>query len=183
MDRGRAGKIKDYGIYRAILVTGPQRSGTRIGAKIIAHDTGHAYIDENEFDVRKVELFREVVKGNNIVVQCPGMCRTIEQYSAQDVLIVLMRRAIKDIIASEKRVGWQTGPYSEYELYGIRRQVAKWYRGRDLKPISELKYRYWDEYQKAKIMNYIELEYESLSGHPLWIPAASRRHFEATQTR
>ena len=34
--------------FPVVLVTGPQRSGTRICAKMIAHDTGHRFVDERE---------------------------------------------------------------------------------------------------------------------------------------
>ena len=34
--------------YHYVIVTGPQRSGTRIGAKMIAYDTGYTYVDEAE---------------------------------------------------------------------------------------------------------------------------------------
>lgn len=183
MDRRRIRIIKEYGKFSKILVTGPQRSGTRIGAKIIAYETGHTYIDENEFEINNCLLFKEMLSKHNVVLQCPGMCYNIHSYSDEDTLIILMVRAIADIIESEERIGWRTGPYSEYENYGIRRKVAKYYRGRNLKPISEIKYKFWNDYQKERIKHYVELDYEFLNSHPLWVSKKERNNWNASQTR
>lgn len=179
LDRGRITAIKGYG---RILVTGPQRSGTRIAARIIAHDTGHAYVDEAEFEVHRGSLFDGILKDRSqIVVHCPGMCYAIEKYSDDDTLIVMMIRPISDIIASEQRIGWKHGPYHEYERYGIDRLKARWER-RHGRPISQIKYDHWHSYQRDRIRHYLELDYQSLSDHPLWVPKERRLNFAYNQT-
>jgi hypothetical protein len=180
MDRRRIGELKKYG---KILVTGPQRSGSRIAAEIIAYDTGYRYVDEDSFKIHEVNLFEEILRQSNVVIQCPGLCYAIHNYATDDTLIVLVIRPLEDILASEQRIGWKHGPYHEYERYGISRPKAKWYRGRNLKPIAEVKYHFWEKHQRQLVKHYLELEYESLSDHPLWIPQGQRRNFAAKQTK
>jgi hypothetical protein len=110
------------------------------------------------------------------------MCHGIHTYAQSDILIIMMRRDLADIKASEKRIDWKTGPYREYEHYGIKRQVAKYYRGRNLKPIAELKYKLWNTFQKHIIEHYEEIDYQSLACHPLWLSKSKRKHFAVNQT-
>ena len=167
--------------YQRILVTGPQRSGTRIAAKMIAADTGYEYIDETEFGVHSRKGLRMLIRRDYIVVHCPALCRTIHNYSTADTQIVLMRRSIEDIIASEKRIGWEFGALDELWKYGVeynelRREFA--YGA----PVSIRKYEYWENEQRDRLLNYLELEYESLSAHPLWLPKEARTDFAPEQT-
>ena len=41
----------------------------------------------------------------------------------------------------------------------------------------------WYGFQKHRIKNNMELEYESLSSHPMWIPKEQRINFHKKQTR
>jgi hypothetical protein len=173
----------DFQQFHKILVTGPQRSGTRIAAKIIADDISYQYVDERDFVVDNQELFDEILSSaDKLVIQCPGMCHCIEQYAVSGTLIVMMIRAIPDIIASENRVEWINGPYHEYEKYGIDILKARFLRRHHNDKISVRKYQHWRTYQKGKIRHLLELEYESLSYHRLWIPKEQRLHFTAEQT-
>ena len=170
--------------YKRVLVTGPQRSGTRIAAKIIAHDTGLRYVDEDEFSAHSESLFGIIVFNEiNIVVQCPGMSHIIHKFSEHDTLIVMMIRDIDDIVASEKRVGWDYGYFRELIKLGVPNSssVLRTARRNKVKP-SELKYKLWNE-QKKTIQHYMELDYESLSNHPLWIPKEERLNFKENQTQ
>lgn len=171
--------------YKRILVTGPQRSGTRITAKMITQDTRHRYVDEEEFSTHSVFTFNIIISHeSNIVVQCPGMCHIIHKYSADDLLIVMMIRDIDDIVASEKRVDWVVGYYDELLKYGypsLNTMLRK--ARRDGVLISELKYKFWKKIQRDMVENYIELEYESLCDHPLWMPKELRKNFDVRQTK
>jgi len=100
--------------YNHILVTGPQRSGTTIAAKMIAKDTRHKYI-------------------------------------------------------------------KELARFGMSRHQAKSFRMRGGR-VCDLKYKRWREEQRDKIPHYIELEYESLSAHPMWVPKERRVNFGGKQT-
>lgn len=168
--------------YQKILVTGPQRSGTRIAAKMIASDTGHRYIDEVEFITHSISTFDSIMSHEiDIVVQCPGMCHVIHKYSTNDTLIVLMRREVVDIIASQERVDWTNGALDEMRKYGIpynqlRAAIKKGVI------VSQMKYDFWEKEQRDVIENFLELKYLSLSSHKLWVPKEERVRFTEMQT-
>ncbi len=158
-------------VFRTVLVTGPQRSGTTIAGKMIAHDTGYQYVDENEFHVDNLDEFKPIVRRRpRIVVQCPGLCRFAHHFADNQTLVVLMRRPIAGIRKSEKRINWSEEP-RELWKYGRRAGV-----------IAEIKYQYWDEKQRAAIPHTMEIEYESLAAHPLFVPKEKRAHFKPRQT-
>lgn len=167
--------------YDQILVSGPQRSGTTIAAKMIAQDTGHRYVDEDEFNVHSEEAFTNLLTKHRIVVQCPSMSHIIDQIATPDMLVVMMMRDEDDIAASEKRVDWSAGVYQELYRFGMSPRQARSYRlhGGQVAP---LKYRRWREEQRARIPHYLEVEYESLSVHPLWVPKELRAGFAVRQT-
>lgn len=163
--------FEKFANFDKILVTGPQRSGTRICAKMIAYDLGHRYIDESEFHVDSLFVLCSLVeKQERCVVQCPVLCRYVHIFNLENIAIILMRRNIEDIIASQKRISWR------WELL----ELARYDRTRGV--IAEVKYQFWEKYQERKIKNAFELDYESLAGHPLWVPRDLRRNFNATQT-
>ena len=169
--------------YSKILVTGPQRSGTRIAAKMIAKDTKHRYVDEKEFGVHSAGGFKLIMDHeSNISVHCPGMCHIIHKYSAEDTMIVMMRRSVEDIIASQDRVGWDNGVLDELMKYGVKYEHLRWH-AKNGKPIAQMKYDVWEDEQQPKIIHSLEIEYEWLSGHPLWIPKEERKNFTVEQTK
>ena len=156
--------------YNKILVTGPQRSGTRIAAKAIALDTGYTYIDEKEFKVSNLNQLREILKKDKIVIQCPGVSAWIQKFSSEDTLIIFMKRDTEDILASQKRINWQQ-----------KTEVSKYNRSGGI--ICLIKYDEWERQQRPIIKHWLELEYESLAKHPLWIPKEKRLNFKARQTK
>jgi len=158
--------------FSKILVSGPQRSGTRICAKIISHDVGHRYIDEEDFGVEYEKRFFMFLGTNQrLVIQCPGMCHCIQQFSSEETAIVMMIRAVEDIIASEQRISWSdVTERDKYQAHGVN------------VPISVLKYQYWVKHQRERIKHAFMVNYEGLSSHPLWIPKEQRRQFRWNQT-
>lgn len=156
--------------FEKIIVTGPQRSGTTLVAAAIAHDLGYYFYPEEQIRVWELWRVRRLFKRTtNLVLQAPAICRYVHQFSAPEVAIVLVRRDIEDIIASQERVDW-TGEARELRQYGLKQGA-----------IADIKYRYWDEYQKAIIRNPFEVEYELLKAHPLWLPREERAGFEPRQ--
>lgn len=157
--------------YNRILVTGPQRSGTRICAKMIAYDTTFSYIDEADSSTGDIAIFkRSFSSHHNSIFHCPGMCYIIEQFSYPDTLIILIHRPISDILKSQLRIKWDDSP--ELKKYNVNACT-----------ISRTKYDHWDNHQKQLIQNYLEIDYSSLSQHPLWIPSAKRTNFLWNQTQ
>lgn len=162
--------FKDLIKYKRIFVAGPQRSGTTIAGKMIASDLGYEYVDESTFRVHDTDKLDDLVKYNeNIVIQCPGLCHVIEKYSSPENLIIFMMRDVKDIISSQERKGWRCNDI-ELAKYGLTEGNS-----------CEIKYAKWPE-QKKNIINWKEIEYESMKDHPLWIGAAFRGNFRLKQT-
>jgi hypothetical protein len=158
--------------FDRVLVTGPHRAGTRICAQMIAYDTGYEFVDEQDFGIDSLGGLRSHLRTRQqTVAQCPALCRHIHMLSKDDTAIILMRREIADIIASQKRIGWS------WE----RLDLARYDRHDGV--VSEIKYQFWEDYQKERIKNAFEIEYESLAEHPLWVPKSSRQSFEPGQTR
>ena len=157
--------------FSRIFVTGPQRSGTRICARMIAHDTGYDYIDETDFQYDSLYLlFSLLEKKERVVIQCPVLCRYAHLFSEDRSAVVLMRRKIREIFRSQKRITW-AWEWLERDRYG-----------RTKGNIAEIKYEYWEKHQKRKIKHSFEIEYESLVHHPLWLPKEKRTSFSPDQT-
>lgn len=145
--------------FRKIFVTGPQRSGTRVAAKIIAHDFSLRYVDEAVIEGRDRDLAMSwIANRNHFVLQCPGLAAWLLKFSYyNDILIIWMKRDIDDINKSMQRISWSHHIAFHKEMI-------------------------WKKYQRPQIKNYIELEYESLSNHRLWVPKERRADFKWNQT-
>ena len=165
--------FKGYRLFNIILVTGPQRSGTRIAARCIAADTGHQYIDEQEFGVHDKARFDALIATRkNVVIQCPGMAHIIQTYGARDdVLIIFMLRELHEIQASEERIDWQG---NSHELGKYKQKEGR---------AATFKYAYWLTHQRRKIKSWREIDYATLVGHPLWVASENRTGFAADQWR
>ena len=139
---------------------------------MIAHDLGHRYIDEEEFGIEyqhRLEQF--LATQERLVIQCPGMCYCIEQFSAEGVAILMMVRPVEAIMASERRIGWSdVTERAKYEAAGIKA------------PISVLKYVHWENYQRGRIEHAFMINYGGLCSHPLWIAKPLRADFVWNQT-
>lgn len=158
--------------FDKIVVTGPQRSGTTICAKMIVADLRYEFYPEERIGIRLPSALWELIdKQRQFVVQCPALCHCIEDFSADDVAIVLMRRNVGDIVASEERVKWTRKQARELAQYGRKDGV-----------ISEVRYDHWEKHQRPYIAHAFEIEYESLSEHPLWVPKERRADFGLRQT-
>ncbi len=161
-----------FSSHRRILVTGPQRSGTTIASRMIARDTGFRCIDESEFGVYDVSAWRRFLQLDGVVVQCPHMFKRIVDEPRTDVLVVLMRRDLAHIHDSEERIGWEQnyrGNSAELAAFGLTEGDS-----------ARLKYQYWEENPKPP--SFVELPYDTLARHPLFVPAARRRSFGRKDT-
>jgi hypothetical protein len=159
--------------HRRIVVTGPQRSGTRIAAQMVAHDTGLQFVDETEFLIKDEDLFHEVLERDGIVVQAPHMLKDVVDHPVPGVLVVLMRRDLDRIHASAQRIGWEEvygGNTTELRTFGLTEGDS-----------AAVKYAYWDSQPKPE--PHVEVDYESLREHPLWLHEDQRKDFGPLQTR
>jgi hypothetical protein len=160
-------------MHNRIVVTGPQRSGTRIGAKMIAADTGHQFVDEAEFLIKDTDLFREFLLRDGVVLQAPHMLKDVVDDPPPGIFIVLMRRDLEQIHASAARIGWTEnfgGNTTELKKFGLTEGDS-----------AAVKYDYWDAHDKS--VPFLEVDYETLRDHPLYVPDDQRKSFGHWQTQ
>jgi len=139
---------------------------------MIAADTGHRYVDEMEFVVNDESKWREILASDGVVVQSPGMLVDLIDDPPPGIFVVLMRRSLEAIHASAGRIGW------EEQFRGNTIELRKF--GRVGGDSARLKYEYWEQHPKP--FSYLEIEYESLRSHPLFVADDLRRTFGPLQT-
>lgn len=165
--------------HKVILVTGPHRSGTTIAARMIAADTGHDFVIEDEIGFSKPALLDLHVQADAgpMVVQCPFFCNNIQMLGLDTAIdwdetcVVMMHRYVKDIIASEekaKRVNFDAlGQKQKRQMNVVDSPLH----------VSDHKYANW-EIQRKHIKHTLDVGYESLRAHPLWVEDRSSFRFQ-----
>jgi hypothetical protein len=161
-------------VHSHILVTGPQRSGTRICTKMIAVDTGHEYLNEGVMDIHNVAKAKQALTQKNVVLHGPGAFYMAHTFP-EEVLVVVMMRHVDDIVASQKRINWSAGGSEARERHKYRRFSTTG-------PTAKIKYDYWFKVQRPQVKNYREVVYETLCKHPMWVPKEKRLNFLPGQT-
>lgn len=160
--------------WSRILVVGPQRSGTRIAATMIAHDTDYWFVGEEEIGVDSLNRLWKILQiSHRIVVQCPALTCYAHLLARPDpgLCVVMMRRDLDDIKASEERIFWKWEP-TELIRMGVTGGNS-----------AQLKYQRWNGSQKADLgAQGYEVEYSSLEQHGLWIAKPARGRFGPRQT-
>ena len=135
---------------------------------MIAWDTDYCWVDEELFFQNDPRLFRLLLSEcSQFVVQCPGFLSTIEEYSASDTAIVVVRRDVEAIRKSMERIGsralrgdWLWTNYPQYQMR-----------------YPEVAYYHWDNVQREQVENAFEIRYESLAKHQLWVGPEQRRSY------
>lgn len=158
--------------FRCIVVTGCQRSGTSIASKMIAHSLGRELIDEDDYGTKDYKRWISEVRHNraSFVIQSPAMSRFIENVALSDVLIVYMLRNRDDVQRSIERIDWKD--WNDRVQYPPDRNAH----------IYDIKKNFW-QLQKNSVMNWVELNYEGLASHNLWIKKDKRKDFQSRQTK
>jgi hypothetical protein len=165
--------------FEIIVITGPQRSGTHICGKMVSNDTGIKWFGERppRMDTRKLiagEESRLIRDDLPYVWTAPRICRWCHIIGQEPgVAVIFMHRNINDIIKSQERIGWKSNEI-QLSLYND----VGYFEGNS----CEAKYDYFEKYQKDKIPNLFEVEYESLNSHKLWIDKSLRVNFHKKQT-
>lgn len=159
--------------FDQIIVTGPQRSGTTLATKVIATELKYEYVFESAFEVDDLSKFANVLQKKRIVVQAPGLSSVVHLFAkAKNVAAVFMMRDVAEIIESQKRIEW-TEEYQDIERN--KYFLPKIGGSQTAIPTCALKVNDWNSYQKDFLRERgFELEYNSLSEHPLWIPKEQR---------
>lgn len=165
-------RLQCLGCDKKIIITGPQRSGTRITAKIIADIFQIPHIDEEIYKFNWTFLRLKTANDKTYAVHSPAIMHRAWD-APKDVAIVVSVRNIDDIIASQKRIMWG-GEYYEKKKF---KKIA----GIDInQPISKIKYDYAELMKDERTM-FIKRGF--FSEHPFWLPKKNRKDFMANQTK
>ena len=157
--------------FSNIVISGPQRSGTRIAAKIVAADTGKEYIDEKYINFHDIRLLRYYLSKGNKVIQCPSLCHFLHYINEESTLVIIIYRPIEEILRSEHRSWNEESENTELFKYGYTGGI-----------ISEIKYHFWETVQKLMLGEKArEIKYHKLENHPLFIK--DRKNFRWDQTQ
>jgi len=172
---------------RRVLVTGPARSGTTIASRMIAADLGLPWLKEDRVRNDDVALFRRLVgSGSDFCLQGPGLSHVLHR-ECGDVAVVFMRRDLMSIIRSQIRLEGQMPGWVELN----ERRYGGFYRNefgsampgwRWEYPVPVIKYEIW-EMQRSSVPFSLELDYESMSSHELWVSKDERAGFTPHQTQ
>ena len=163
--------IEQASKYSRVLVSGPQRSGTRITAKIMAHELGYPHVDETDINIYSLSrIFDLFASRPNFVLNCPALSSCIHLIDTPNTIVLFMMRDTAAIQKSEQRIGW--GYYAASEL-------ARYFRQNGI--IAEIKYDCWNKFQKPTMqVPFIEFPYTALTPHNMF--REERTHFRWNQT-
>jgi len=161
--------------FKNIVVVGPQRSGTRITAKILTHELDGYFFDERRYrpaNWRKfVKCTEQRLRFANKIFQAPGLTHRVKDMDELGCAVVMMRRPMADIMASWDRIGWAQ---DEDELAKFKATAVEG-------SSAAVKYAFWDRV-KPSLQNAFEIFYDDLSDHPMFVPKPRRRNWEYWRT-
>lgn len=162
--------------HNIIYVTGPQRSGTTITSRIISSDLQMKCIDEFEFGVTDLNKLSELIaKSSSAVIQCPCFFHALDRlYNiSPDAALVVMFRDIEDIKASQDRINW----CEDLDKKMIDAE-------NDPRTVSEIDYEnYIKQRPLLKFPKILNIEYDSLISHELYVHKEDRKKFTPKQWR
>ena len=163
--------------YDRIIVSGPQRSGTNICARMIAQDTGHIFITAQSLGVNDIDTLHKRLPGSHtVVVHGPGFSRYAHTLFPLVDCVVFMRRDLDEIFLSQERIDWHGGAeeINKYLDCPIRVTLQSIFGMRLTdepdRVVAAVKYVYWELYQRQRTNVYFEVDYNRLAEHPLWLP-------------
>lgn len=123
-------------------------------------------IDLNEFLISK-GLKPAIIRG-------PALSSIAHNWLLPDSAVIMLFRPVEDILVSQQRVRW-----------AMERPELSWYPEhyrQEGMHACEAKYRYWDEVQTDILGDRaLELFYDTLQQHPLWVNKDDRGDFYSRQ--
>lgn len=168
--------IKKSGKNR-IAIVGAQRGGTTITARVIAAETGFKYYDELDYDVHDFDRYVELLCRDQVVVQASCMSQRAHELG-KDVLVIFVFRNTDDATLSAERVTVVECCTVEAKKFNYdNRTIA------NAGDVAKLRYDFWRLIQRQRCPNYIEIGYEMLEEHPLFVEKELRKNFSARQWR
>lgn len=194
--------VKGFKEYKNIVVTGPQRSGTQIAARIIADILNWDFVGEQTLFVKGFKhsdcYFKWVnnTEMKTMVLQCPSISHECH-LTPKPTLVVFMMREVEEIVASDKHrtdtfttISPNNGKVVNVKSVFIQKgkQYAKLFYDRERSSIEEVPqrvYDVWNNVQKKADFSWYELEYNKLEQHQFWLSLSVRRSMfkSGTQTK
>ena len=182
-------ELKSKG-YKKIIISGPQRAGTRFTTNAIAHDLDFKVIDELDYEISNIIKFKNIFENKeNIVTQAPALSNFLHTFKFEDTAIVFMYRKVEDIIKSQNRIKNKRGiTWTAMHNRVLTRKAKLHFKSNSNinwnNPISKIKYQLWEKLQIPQLkMDYYNLTYESLSNHSMWKKKEDRINFKANQIK
>ena len=174
--------------YNKIIVTGPPRTGTTICSRILAHELKYRFVDETFYNGNDQAKFGLILHHpRKFVIQMTAFTRDIHTYYfSQPTCIVLMIRPIKDILESmlnstkfiDNNSGFNIEAYGKI-FKGLNNEAVKiikkhfGYENSKL-TLPEVIYDHFNNHRDPT-KNYMEVNYEDLKKHKLFIEKKVRR--------
>lgn len=154
-----------------VVVSGPQRSGTHVAARILSDLLGFQYKEEKSFGINDYQRFlKEFQDLSKICVQAPGLTHKLHSLP-KEWFVVYMCRSFEDIFKSQKRIDWNAEGVEKAKYkkqFNLQQLLLK-------HPIAKVKWLLFCLEQYPKIESRAAaLDYESLSQHPKWVPMSER---------
>lgn len=161
--------VEVVGQYRLVVVSGCQRSGTHIMAKILAHELDWECIPDHDYDADNPDEWANLVLyRQHITIHCPHMTHLLHLVP-DDVAVVYMLRPADEIEASFKRVNpGQKSCCSDrqmlfYQTSGISGKVTG-------KAWTIVRNTYWEFRQRVILGERgYSFQYHDLEEHPLFV--------------
>jgi len=154
-----------------LVITGCQRSGTTIYTKMLCHDLGREFIQDDQF-YPNIEVWKSFKDRTNLAIQSPlSLYLYLDvYYYFSNIHFIGMKRDKEDILNSIRRVDlfkdYITNDYEEYINNHVDHMIYLWDRLKETLPEDA-----WSE-----------VEYSSLESHELYIPKEERTNFTLRQT-
>jgi len=154
-------------------------------------------------NLRNVKTCKGVMNREKNVIQAPGFTAVSHHLSTDEDLIVFMVRGWSDIVKSLYRLNNSLSSLVimdyiyEWDRFNYVNPVVRFNCTNDVNSIIgdfydryvdkdsyylDSLYKMWKYYQRDKIKNWIQLNYESMKIHPNWIDKNLRRNYKQTQT-
>ncbi|MCG8315912.1 MAG: hypothetical protein MI976_22095 [Pseudomonadales bacterium] len=183
--------------YKRIIVTGPNRTGTTFFSNYLSQKLKYRLIDESLYKYDE-DVFNWYFSKERVVVQGPGMSYRAHSLpdDYKDCCVVYMRRPLDEIERSSKRIRdpnrslnhrWErfnrvVSRYKNDPVIG--EMIYKYIPSLDnFEPTSSAKFRYaiWDDVQKTKCKNYLEVNYNDLEKLDSYVDQKYRVGFSPKQ--
>lgn len=181
--------------YDRVLVTGSQRSGTTIAARMIASDLRWTFVEEGEVNVNDLGKARQLIENErHFVLQIPNLLLRMDEIREflmeRRVGVVAMRRPFQEVMASRKRINHpKRDPASQElkqdlidraKLIGAIFSDPEAFLSRDV-PLMEFRQLYVQHYLIC-LPEVAVLDYRNLEGHPMWLQKSQRMNFAPKTT-